>query len=235
MIKAYLNKNHIILKTSKGKVFQFAAGTAITDMLDDSPYAQFPKGKTKAAALLEQFYAAQDLSIPEQMALFAGIGFSVVIEESDGKAVPVITVKSAEELCALELITLMKSRKPLKRCEHCGEYFFPQGRSDAVYCDRIGADGFSCKKIGAHRQYRKNSRANDVKAMYDKMTKHNRYLKNSGKISERDYDRWMASVSESYAAYKNGDISERTLMTRLSETLSPAGRSARRDISDYLL
>lgn len=235
MIKAYLEQTHITLETTKGAVFRFIAGTAVTGMLKDSPYTQFPKGESKAAAFLDKLYALQDLSVEEQMASFAGIHFSVTIEAKNGKAIPVFTLKTAEELCALELLTVLKNRKPLKRCEHCGEYFFPQGRSDALYCDRIGEDGFSCKKIGAHRQYRKNSRANDVKAIYDKMTKHNRYLKNSGKISERDYDRWMASVSESYAAYKNGDISERTLMTRLSETLSPAGRSARRDISDYLL
>ena len=99
----------------------------------------------------------------------------------------------------------------------------------------MGADGFSCKKIGAHRQYRKNSRIDDVKAMYDKITKHNRYLKNRGVISQWDYDRWMTAVSESYADYKNGKLSERTLLARLSEEVAAPTRSARRDISDYLL
>ena len=235
MITAYLDDNQVILNKTKGETLQFPVGNAVTGMLPVSPYSFFPKGKSKAAVFLNKLYAMQDLPFEEQTALFSGITFSVSMETISGVTVPVFSLKTAEELIALEILTLLRSGKPLKKCEHCGEYFFPQGRSDAVYCDRVGADGFSCKKIGAHRQYRKNSRLNEVKAMYDKQTKHNRYLKNTGKISQWDYDRWMASVSKSYTAYKNGDISERTLMTRLYETLSPAGRSAKRDISYYLL
>ncbi len=234
-MKAYLDHNLITLQTAEGTKISFSAGAAVTGMLPDSPYTLFGKSIPKTGAILDKLYASRHLSFSEQMALFCGKTFSVSLEMVDGKAVPVVSLKTADELVTLEILVALKNGRPLKKCENCGDYFFPQGRSDALYCDRVGADGFSCKKIGAHRQYRKNSRENDVKVLYDKLTKHNRYLKNNGKISERDYDRWMASVSESYASFKNGDISEHTLMTRLSETLSPAGRGARRDISDYLL
>lgn len=234
-MKAYLNHCQITIKTADGFTMSFPAGAAATGTLDDSPYKLLFKTEPKASAILEKLYQSRHLPFEEQMALFAGKAFSVSLESIDEKVLPVVSFKTADDLLVLEILVALAHKRPLKKCENCGQYFFPQGRSDALYCDRIGADGFSCKKIGAHRQYRKNSREDDVKVLYDKLTKHNRYLKNSGKIAERDYDRWMAYASESYAAYKVGDISERTLMTRLTESLTPAARSARGDISDYLL
>lgn len=235
MIKAYLDQNQITLVEDGKQLASFSAGSAVTDSLEASPYNLFSKSGAKKSAILDKLYASRHLSLAEQMALFAGKNFTMSVETENGKAVVAIALKTAEDLLALELLVALRNGRPLKKCEHCGEYFFPQGRSDAVYCDRVGADGFSCKKIGAHRQYRKNSRIDDVKALYDKTTKHNRYLKNRGVISQWDYDRWMMAVSESYADYKNGKISERTLLSRLSEEVGAPARSARRDISDYLL
>lgn len=235
MIKAYLDQNQITLVENGKQLASFSAGAAATDSLDESPYKLLAKSGVKKSATLDKLYASRHLPIEEQMALFAGKNFTMSVETEDGKAVVAIALKTAEDLLWLELLVALRNGRPLKKCEHCGAYFFPQGRSDALYCDRVGADGFSCKKIGAHRQYRKNSRINDIKALYDKTTKHNRYLKNRGVISERDYDRWMTAVSESYAAYKNGNLSENTLLARLSEEVTSSARSARRDISDYLL
>lgn len=235
MIKAYLNQNQITLVEDGKELASFSAGAAATDALEASPYNLFAKSSVKKSAILDKLYASRHFPPEEQMALFAGKNFTMSVETEDGKAAIAIALKTAEDLLTLELLVALFNGRPLKKCEHCGAYFFPQGRSDAVYCDRVGADGFSCKKIGAHRQYRKNSRIDDVKALYDKTTKHNRYLKNRGVISQWDYDRWMTAVSESYADYKNGKISERTLLSRLSEEIGASSRSARRDISDYLL
>ena len=235
MIKAYLDQNQITLVEDGKQLASFSAGAAATDSLEISPYKLFSKSGVKKGAILDKLYASRHLPLEEQLALFAGKSFTMSVETKGEKAAIAIALKTAEDLLIFELLVVLRSGRPLKKCEHCGEYFFPQGRSDAVYCDRVGADGFSCKKIGAHRQYRKNSRIDDVKAMYDKITKHNRYLKNRGVISQWDYDRWMTAVSESYADYKNGKLSERTLLARLSEEVAAPTRSARRDISDYLL
>ena len=235
MIKAHLNQNQITLIEDGKELVSFSAGAAATDSLEASPYDLFSKSGVKKGAILDKFYASRHLSLEEQLTLFAGKNFTMSVEMKGNKAVVAIALKTAEDLLTLELLVALRSGRPLKKCEHCGQYFFPQGRSDAVYCDRVGADGFSCKKIGAHRQYRKNSRIDDVKALYDKTTKHNRYLKNRGVISQRDYDRWMTAVSESYADYKNGKLSERTLLDRLSEEIGASSRNTHRDISDYLL
>ena len=232
-MKAYLDQTTITLKPEKGDSIVFSAGAAICGIISPSPYGLLKGSPAKANTLLDTLYENRSDSAAEQMSLLSGKTFSVSFEATDGKLLPAVEVKTVEDLMLLELLVTRQNGKPLKKCEHCGGYFFPTGRSDALYCDRVGEDGFSCKKIGAHRQYRKNSRANDVKALYDKMTKHNRYLKNAGKLSERDYDRWMASVSESYAAFKAGTLSERRLMAELLEEIGTKRNT--RSISDYLL
>lgn len=253
MVKAYLKNSVITLHTANGREASFVVGSAVTSITENrgaqSPYALFTGANLSAVAKqagqeLDRLYAMQDLS-PDQVLcamdegrknkLYTGRAFSVSLETVNGEAVFAVSLKDASDLLAFEIICAVHSKKPLKKCENCGGYFFPAGRSDAIYCDRIGSDGFSCKKIGAHRQYRKNSRTDSVKALYDKTTKHNRYLKSRGLISERDYDRWMQTVSELYGRFKNGEIVERTLITRLEEELTVSSRSNRREISDYLL
>ena len=93
------------------------------------------------------------------------------------------------------------------------------------------------KKIGAHRQYRRNSRANDLKKLYDKVTKHNRYLKSKGAMSAYEYNNWMSDASKKYADFKAENITSAEFEAWLlgkEETPAPRTRS-RNTISDYLL
>ncbi len=252
MLKAYLINGTIKLRAENGKEVVFSAGSAVTRLAEEkenSPYALFSgvdlKKLTKTAECeLEKLYEIT-ISAPEQVLYqmdegrqnkrYLNCTLSFSYEAENDAAVTTVLLQNADALLTLELICAIQSRKRLKKCENCGKFFFPVGRSDAIYCDRTGTDGFSCKKIGAHRQYRKNSRADSVKVQYDKITKHNRYLKNRGMVSEREYDRWLKTVSELYTGFKNGNISERTLMTRLGEELTSSRISTRNSISDYLL
>lgn len=230
-MKAYLSRNRITVVSSAGENVSFTVGSGVIDFKNSSAY-NLLKGTVKADVFLDKLYATCET--PEEMlSVLCGKPYSVYLESYEDEIMPVFEVKTKEDLFLLELTAAFSAGRPLKKCEYCGKYFIPTGRTDAVYCERVGEDGYSCKKIGAHRQYRKASRENDVKAMYDKITKHNRYLKNSGKISERDYNRWMSSVSESYAAFKAGTLSERSLMAELYEEIGT--RRGGRGISDYLL
>lgn len=250
MYNIYYNGKQLSVITDAKASAAFAPGAALcalTDgVLENSPYRMVSEGNEKELMKLAREELAKLYSLSGEKNKIAAMdkgrktpfyterSFSVSVKTVDEKAVTVFSAKAAQDLFLLEMLLLIASGKPLKKCEHCGGFFVPSGRSDAVYCDRIGTDGFSCKKIGAHRQYRKNSRIDGVKALYDKQTKHNRYLKNRGKISEREYERWLSSVSELYAGYKNGKVSEAILSAKLRETISEAAVS-RRSISDYLL
>lgn len=252
MIKAYIKKGKVTLISQGKKKVSFSAGSEIINVLENgskSVYGLFPDFsvatfKNTVLKELDRIYALSSLSKYELFGamdkgrknkLYTGKEFKTSFETIGGDAVWTFLLESAYDLLALEVITAIESGRPLKKCENCGLYFIPSGRSDSVYCDRVGKDGFSCKKIGAHTKYRKNSRADEVKKLYDKVTKHNRYLKSKGAIFERDYDRWMKTASSMYADFKNGSISESTLISWLSADVLETPSRARGGISDYLL
>jgi len=250
LTKAYINGASITLVTADNETVTFAAGSALTTLGEKNtvkmPYELFTDNKAvslKASlqAALESFYLSSGTDYSALMHLADAdqktYAFQTVLETVDEKPYMAFLLKNSQDLLALEIFCVLNSKKVLKKCEHCGRFFFPTGRSDALYCDRVLDDGFSCKKIGAHRQYRKNSRADDIKNLYDKVTKHNRYLKSKGTLSERDYENWKAEASSMYIGFKNGEVSARRIKLWLTETdvVTSAQPTRRNDISDYLL
>lgn len=252
MIKAYIKNGKVTLISQGKKKVSFSAGLEIINVLENgnkSVYSLFsdfsvPNFKNVVIKELDRIYALSSLSTYELFGamdkgrknkLYTGREFKTSFETIGNDAVWTFILESAYDLLALEIISAIECGRPLKKCENCGQYFIPSGRSDSVYCERVGKDGFSCKKIGAHTKYRKNSRADDVKKLYDKITKHNRYLKSKGTIYEGDYNRWMKTASSMYADFKNGSISENTLINWLSKDISKTPSRLRGGISDYLL
>lgn len=253
MIKAYVKNGRITLVSGGKTCTDFTAGDALStvgESGDSSPYALFgdfhPVSFPRLVqSVLDRLYAAGNRPPMALLALLAdssaqphaGRTLKFALETADSEAVFVFFLDSAGDLLALEAITAIKSGKPLKKCENCGGYFFPAGRSDSVYCSRAGAGGRTCKETGAHRQYRRNSRSVAVKMLYDRVTKHNRYLKNKGRLQEAVYERWMAEAGRMYAQFKEGLVTERELADWLENGMdAPSQRPVRRnEISDYLL
>ena len=252
LIKAYI-KNGIIRVVSGKKSVEYPVGAAATSLSGkwdfENPYTYFAdyneEELTKLAnsefsklIALNTFDvdALAEFDNSRKNKLYFGKSFSISYELVD-TVVPCFILESAKELFALEILTAAMAKKPLKICENCGGYFFPSGRTDSVYCDRLTENGYSCKKIGAHRQYRRNSRANDLKKLYDKVTKHNRYLKSKGTMSAYEYNSWMSEASRKYADFKLEKITPAEFEAWLlgkEEVPAPRTRS-RNTISDYLL
>ncbi len=253
-MKAYINNGEITLVSDSGKQLRFSAGSVLTalDTLEkeQNPYALF-KGyqavsfRALVASVLDSLYALGKAPAATLLAvldaqqadkLYLNRDWKLSFELVDDQAIPVFFIESARDLLALELITIINRGKLLKKCGCCGNYFFPEGRSDTQYCNRIGKDGYACKKIGANRHYRKQSRADSVKALYDKVTKHNRYLKSKGLLTEAEYSRWITEAAAMHARFKNGTISAESLSNWLSDESPVVSRPQRRnEISDYLL
>lgn len=252
MIKAYI-KNGTIRVVSGKKSTEYPTGAAAVSLGGkwdfENPYAYFADYNEEQLAKLVASELAKLMAINDfnmetlaefdnsrKAKLYFGKGFTISYE-ADETVVPCFTLSSAKELFALEILTAAMAKKPLKICENCGGYFFPSGRTDSVYCDRKLENGYSCKKIGAHRQYRRNSRANDLKKLYDKVTKHNRYLKSKGAMSTYEYNNWMSEASKKYADYKAENITSAEFEAwLLGKDITPAPRSrSRSTISDYLL
>ena len=251
LIKAYI-KGGIITVTSGKKSSEFPAGAAAVSLGGSwdfvNPYGFFDDYNESelskfAANELNKLYSIDGLALDSlgefdaqrKNKVYILKDFTVSFDAENG-FIPCFTLSSAKELFALEILTAVSMKKPLKICENCGGFFFPSGRSDSVYCDRITENGYSCKKIGAHRQYRKNSRASDIKKLYDKVTKHNRYLKSKGALSSYEYRSWMTEASSKYADFKAEKLSPVEFEAWLLGKEAPAPRTrSRNTISDYLL
>ena len=252
MIKAYINGGKITVTSGK-KETSYPVGAGATSLCGkfdfENPYAFFEDFnkedlKSFAKAELSKLIALDIFDIDtlaefdqnRKNKLYISKKFTMSLELL-GEVLPCFILDSAKELFSLEIMSAAALKKPLKICENCGEYFFPSGRTDSVYCDRITENGYSCKKIGAHRQYRKNSRMNDIKKLYDKVTKHNRYLKSKGALSEYEYRNWMNETSEKYKDFKADKISTAEFEAwLLGKEFTPTPRTrTRSSISDYLL
>ncbi len=252
MVKAYINSGKITVFSGKNKI-TFPAGAAATSLGGkwdfENPYALFDdyseiEMKKFANTELNKLITISDFSLDalaefdtaRKGKLYISKVFNMSLETNEG-VLPCFNLSSAKELFSLEILTAAALSKPLKICENCGEFFFPSGRTDSVYCDRITENGYSCKKIGAHRQYRKNSRASDIKKLYDKVTKHNRYLKSKGALSSYEYRNWMNEASEKYSDFKLGKLDTKAFEAwLLGKEITPAPKArSRNTISDYLL
>ena len=252
MIKAYINGGKITVTSGKKEIsYPVGAGaTSLCGKFDfENPYAFFEDfnkedlkkfAKTELSKLIAlntfDIDALAEFDENRKNKLYLSKKFTMSLEAM-GDVLPCFILDSAKDLFALEIITSAALKKPLKICENCGEYFFPSGRTDSVYCDRITENGYSCKKIGAHRQYRKNSRMNDIKKLYDKVTKHNRYLKSKGALSEYEYRNWMNETSKKYKDFKLDKISTQEFEAwLLGKEYTPTPRTrTKSSISDYLL
>ncbi len=252
MIKAYIKGGTITVVSGKKSV-EYPVGAGATSLGGkwdfDNPYAYFQDYSEQEMAKLAASELAKLIALPvfsmdtlgefdsaRKNKLYFSKSFTISYELKDS-VLPCFTLASSKELFALEILTAAMANRPLKVCENCGGYFFPSGRADSVYCDRIQEGGYSCKKIGAHRQYRRNSRANDLKKLYDKVTKHNRYLKAKGTMSAYEYKNWMATASQKFADYKEEKISPAEFEAwLLGKEEAPVPRARTRNtISDYLL
>ena len=252
MIKVYISASDFSVVSGKKKI-DFKAGAAATSLCGkfdfENPYAlfsdydekelkAFAKAEFSKLIALDGFNAdtLAEFDSARKNKLYTSRNFTMSVELID-TLVPCFTLNAAKELFALEILTAAALKKPLKICENCGEFFFPSGRTDSVYCDRITQNGYSCKKIGAHRQYRRNSSLNEMKKLYDKVTKHNRYLKSKGSLSSYEYNNWMSEASQKYADFKADDISAGEFEAWLTgKEYTPTRRSNNKNsISDYLL
>lgn len=252
MIKVYINNGMLTVASGK-KLITYPVGSGATNLgckWDfEKPYAlfadyneaeltKFSKAELAKLTAINEFNldSLAEFDSSRKAKLYITKTFNMSLEFNEN-ALPCFNLTSAKELFALEILTAAALGKPLKICENCGEFFFPSGRSDSVYCDRISESGFACKKIGAHRQYRRNSKSNEIKKLYDKVTKHNRYLKSKGTLSTYEYNNWMKEASSKYADFKSGNLDSETFEAwLLGKEITPSPRTrARNTIQDFLL
>lgn len=97
----------------------------------------------------------------------------------------------------------IKSDAPLCKCNHCGRYFIPKKRGAAKYCNRINADGKTCKVLGAHAQHKENV-SNDKVLKHFERTRDKIYKRfDRLEISVDEYDAWFSKAIKAKRDYQD--------------------------------
>ena len=122
---------------------------------------------------------------------------------------------------------------PINRCENCGRFFAPKSRTDEKYCDYETGGAESCRKIGAGKTFRKNNAEDAGYTEFMRHTKHLRYLKNKGKLSETSFRQQYEEAKRWLAEYRKGNPLNVKMEVSLPEPeIKP---QTRENIASYLL
>ena len=114
----------------------------------------------------------------------------------------------------------------VRKCQNCGEYFYPSYRSDEKYCDRTSPQDpdKTCKEYGARAAYRKTFESSPIKQIHKKLCQkyHNRVKRaKNDEVKAKNknfYDNYMKQYKEKQKEYKEGKISEEDLLRWLHDS-----------------
>lgn len=137
--------------------------------------------------------------------------------------------ESLFELCAYELMAVLRSEKRIARCQNCWRYFVPRTKKKTAYCYRIWPDGQDCGQKGA------NLRRFDAPAEDKYLAAHKKLR---ARFYERDYREYanpterMGTPYETYwnwsdiaiaarCAYLSGEIDGEELLRRINPDGEP--------------
>lgn len=114
------------------------------------------------------------------------------------------------------------------KCEQCGALFSPVTRSDEKYCAK-------CRKIGATKQFRLRKADDEEYNLFIKYTKHLRYLKSKGNLSEREFASHYADAKQMLKEVKEGAMSFEEFKSVISGETKATPKKAERKMESYLL
>ena len=116
---------------------------------DDSDDEAYTKGIEAFTAMYGQFMDMQH------------IDYRLILTEDGFESL--YTIKSSFSLLIFEMAHVINTDAKIVKCKNCGNYFVPEGRSDAVYCSYPLRDNKdkTCKDVGA-QVTRANKEKNDT-------------------------------------------------------------------------
>ena len=66
------------------------------------------------------------------------------------------------------LMQFLSENPVIARCENCGNFFVPKTRKKTLYCDRIIADGKTCKQVAPKQKHKQLAESDPVIEAYDR-------------------------------------------------------------------
>lgn len=115
-----------------------------------------------------------------------------------------------ETFVSLDLFRGLAAGHIPRRCRNCGKYFLLDSGHDIRYCGNPapGANGKTCRQVGAHRKEREANSEDPIRAGYYRVYNRVKTQKNRSKITVDDFNR---KVVEAQEIRDNADAGKLTL------------------------
>lgn len=106
------------------------------------------------------------------------------------------------------MFTMMSQNVYFKHCDCCGSFFIPQGRSDAIYCDRPNPEhgGEPCNKIGAQQTAKQKRKEDPIENIFRKAYKRMYQRMDNEYITFEEYEAWYGEAKQQKKRCDAGDI-----------------------------
>lgn len=113
------------------------------------------------------------------------------------------------------LMQFLSENPVIARCENCGNFFVPKTRKKTLYCDRIIADGKTCKQVAPKQKHKQLAESDPVIEAYDR-TQRKMYkrldraadmpFQNVRYMDYEMYDNWMRTAQNAKKDYIAGNL-----------------------------
>jgi hypothetical protein len=112
-----------------------------------------------------------------------------------------------QNLIIFELLTLLDCGAVIKKCKFCGNYFVPQGRPDAVFCERIAKGEVKpCRQIGALKLHKAAKADNPIHEAHQKAYRRMNAKARAKRIAQSEFFAWSEEARGKRDACLRGEL-----------------------------
>ena len=116
-------------------------------------------------------------------------------------------ITTMEGLIVFELLSLLDKGAAIKKCRYCGNYFVPQGRSDAVFCERVAkGETKPCRFIGSLKLHKAAKADNPVHEAHTKAYRRMNSKCRTKRITQNEFFTWSEEARTKRDACLNGEL-----------------------------
>lgn len=123
------------------------------------------------------------------------------------------------------LLMQFLSEKPIiAQCENCGNFFVPKTKKKTLYCDRVIADGKTCKQVAPKQKHKKLAENDPVIEAYDR-TRRKMYKRLERAVDApfqsvrymdyEMYDTWLRTAQNAKKDYIAGNLTAEETLKRI--------------------
>ncbi|MDR1563719.1 MAG: DUF6076 domain-containing protein [Oscillospiraceae bacterium] len=132
---------------------------------------------------------------------------STGFERVDGSSMAeVLYPRSIADMVDFFLREVVRREVTFKPCKNCGKYFPSTAHGNTEFCNRIYADGKTCREIGSMAKWKEKVAASPAILLYNKHYKTRFSRIRAGKITREVFQEWAAKARNYRDKVTNGEM-----------------------------